>query len=121
MRMRAVLVVGLSILSAWPLRAVERLTITVSPAVALAPATVQVRAAVDASAENRAIQIVAESSGFYRSSEIPLDGAEAPRTTIVEFRGLPGGTYTISAVLIRTNGRAIASRGLRVVGRGSEE
>jgi hypothetical protein len=121
MRMRAVLVLGVFIIFAWPLRAVERLTMTVSPAVALAPATVQVRAAVDASPENRAIQIVAESSGFYRSSEIPLDGAQAPHTTIVEFRGLPGGTYTVTAVLIRTNDRAIASRALRVMGRGSEE
>ena len=119
MRIRAVLVVvvGLFIISAWPLRAVERLTIAVSPVVALAPATVQVRAAVDASPENRAIQIVAESSGFYRSSEIPLDGEQAPHTTIVEFRGLPGGTYTVTAVLIRTNDRAVASRRLRVMGR----
>ena len=117
MRMRAVLVVGVFIIFAWPLRAVERLTIAVSPAVALAPATVQVRAAVDASPENRAIQIVAESAGFYRSSEIPLDGAQAPRTTIVEFRGLPGGSYTVTAVLIRTNDRAVASRRLQVMGR----
>jgi hypothetical protein len=121
MRLRAVLVVGVCLIPAWPLRAVERLTISVSPSVALAPATVRIRAAVDASPENRAIQIVAESSGFYRSSEIPLDGAQAPRTTIVEFRGLPGGTYTVTAVLIRTNDRATAIRGLQVMGRGSEE
>ena len=121
MRMRTLLVIGLSIISAWPLRAVERLTINVSPTVAFAPATVRVRAAVDPSPENRAIQIVAESSGFFRSSEIPLEGAQAPHTTVVEFRGLPSGTYSVTAVLIRTNDRATASRQLRVMGGEREE
>ena len=113
--------VGLFVVLAWPLNAGERLKMAVSPAVAFAPATVRVRATVEANPENRAIQIVAESPEFYRSSEIPLDGAHAPRTTIVEFRSLPGGSYTVTAVLIRVNDRTTASQPLNVVGRGMAE
>ena len=120
MRKSTALIVGLFV-SAWPLNASERLKMGVSPAVAVAPATVRVRATVEANPENRAIQIVAESPEFYRSSEIPLDGAQAPRTTIVEFRSLPGGVYTVTAVLIRVNDRTSASRQLNVMGRGIAE
>ena len=117
MRKRNALVVGLFLVSAWPLNADEPLKVGVSPAMAFAPATVRVRATVEANPENRAIQIVAESPEFYTSSEIPLDGEHAPRTTIVEFRSLPGGTYRVTAVLIRTNDRTTASQQLNVVGR----
>ena len=60
-----------------PLGAGERMTMKVSPAVAFAPANLIVRATVDADADNRAIEIVAESTDFYRSSEIQLDGDQA--------------------------------------------
>ena len=116
MRKSHALIVGLFI-SAWPLNAGERLKMGVSPAVAFAPATVRVRATVEVNPENRAIQIVAESPEFYRSSEIPLDGEHAPRTTIVEFRSLPGGAYIVTAVLIRVKDRTTASQQLNVMGR----
>jgi hypothetical protein len=120
MSTRITLVVGLSVVSAVSLNAGERLTMRVSPAVAFAPATVTVRTTIETNPENRAIQIVAESPEFYRSSEIPLAGEHAPRTTTVEFRSLPGGMYTVTAVLIRVNNRTTASQQLNVVGRGVE-
>ena len=97
--------VGVLLLAGGPLDASNGLAMAVSPNVAFAPATVRVRATVNANSENRAIQIVAESADFYRSSEIPLDGAQGPRTTVVEFRGLPGGTYRVTAILIRVSDR----------------
>jgi hypothetical protein len=114
MSTRITLVVGLSVVSAVSLNAGERLTMRVSPA------TVTVRTTIETNPENRAIQIVAESPEFYRSSEIPLAGEHAPRTTTVEFRSLPGGMYTVTAVLIRVNNRTTASQQLNVVGRGVE-
>ncbi|MEP7310930.1 MAG: hypothetical protein ABJA98_35990 [Acidobacteriota bacterium] len=77
----------------------DRLTMRVSPTVAFAPAYLVVRTQVEANARNRSIEIIAESGDFYRSSEIQLDGEKAPRTTRFEFRGLPGGLYTVAAVL----------------------
>jgi len=77
----------------------DRLTMRVSPTVAFAPAYLVVQTQVEANAKNRSIEIIAESGDFYRSSEIQLDGEKAPRTTRFEFRGLPGGQYTVAAVL----------------------
>jgi hypothetical protein len=77
----------------------NRLDIRVTPSVAIAPANLRVRATIEVNRSNRAVEIIAESDNFYRSSEIPLDGDKAPRTTQLEFRGLPGGDYAVRAVL----------------------
>jgi hypothetical protein len=78
---------------------------SVRPAVAFAPANLIVRALVEASKDNRAIEVVAESDDFYRSSEVTLDGDAAPRITSIELRSLPPGTYEIGVTLMGANGR----------------
>jgi hypothetical protein len=87
----------------------ERLTLRVSPAVSFAPANLVVRATIASDADNRAVEIVAESEDFYRSSEIQLDGDRAPRTSLFEFRSLPPGTYVVKAVLRGSTGAELAS------------
>ena len=93
-----------------PARAEERLVVRVSPSVAFAPANLVVRATIAADKENRAIEIVADSGDFFRSSEIQLDGDQAPRTTYSEFRSVPSGTYIVRAVLKGSRGQALAAR-----------
>ena len=95
--------------SAVSLGANERLSMRVSPSVSFAPANLVVQATVQADNTNRAIEIIAESAEFYRSSEIPLEGEHAPRTTRLEFKGLPGGVYEVRAVLKGTGGHELAS------------
>jgi len=92
-----------------PVGAGERMTMKVSPAVAFAPANLVVRTTVEADADNRSIEIVAESSDFYRSSEIQLEGDKAARTTTFEFRSLPPGTYEVRAKLVGPGGQARAA------------
>jgi hypothetical protein len=104
MKLRATLFGLLILTSTLPAGAGDRLTMKVSPAVCFAPANLIVRAVIEADAQNRTIEIVAESSEFYRSSEIQLDGDKAPRTTTFEFRSLPPGTYDVSARLIGSGG-----------------
>ena len=58
--------------------------------------------------ENRSIEIIAESEEFYRSSEVPLDGDRAPRTSLLEFRGLPAGAYQVRAILKGVSGKELA-------------
>ena len=82
----------------------EPLVMRVSPAVAFAPANLVVRAVIEANADNRSVEIVAESVDFYRSSEIQLEGDKGPRTNQFEFRSLPPGTYEVRASLIGVNG-----------------
>ncbi len=92
-----------------PLGAGERMTMKVSPAVAFAPANLVVRAMIMADADNRAVEIIAESPDFYRSSMIQLEGEKAARTNMFEFRSLPPGTYEVRANLFGANGESRAS------------
>jgi hypothetical protein len=89
-----------------PMGAGERITLKVSPAVAFAPANLVARATILADPDNRAVQVVAESADFYRSSEVQLEGDRAARTSTFEFRSLPPGTYQVSANLMGADGRS---------------
>jgi hypothetical protein len=89
-----------------PIGAGERISMKVSPAVAFAPATLIVRASIEADAHNRVVAIVAESDDFYRSSEIQLAGDQAPRTSTLEFRSLPPGVYQVRATLFGSDGQS---------------
>jgi hypothetical protein len=84
----------------------ERMMLKVSPAVAFAPANLVVRATIPVDADNRAVEIVAESEDFYRSSQIQLEGERAARTSMFEFRSLPPGTYEVRANLLGADGRS---------------
>jgi hypothetical protein len=84
----------------------ERLTMAVSPAQSFAPTNLTIRVHVKPDAENRALEIVAESGDYYRSSRIQLDGNEASRTFVVELRSLPGGDYEVRGSLVDASGRA---------------
>jgi hypothetical protein len=104
-----------------PTGAGERNTMKVSPAVAFAPANLIVRAMIEADAQNRAVQIVAESVDFYRSSEVQLEGDKAARTSMIEFRNLPSGAYEVRALLFGSDGRqrAFARQQVNVISSGS--
>ena len=104
-----------------PLGAGERMTMKVSPAVSFAPANLIVRAMIVADADNRSVEIVAESQDFYRSSEIQLEGEKAPRTSMFEFRSLPPGTYEVRANLLGANGqsRAMIRQQINVIASGA--
>jgi hypothetical protein len=96
-------------LAAPALNGSERLTMAVSPAKAMAPATVRVRFGVEPASDNRILDVVADSGDFYRSSQVPLDGERAPHTIAVEFRNLPGGTYVVRGMLGDGSGHHHAS------------
>ena len=109
MKVRAALLGVLTLIATLPLGAGERLTIKVSPAVAFAPANLIVRTMIVADADNRAVEITAESQDFYRSSTVQLDGDKAARTSQFEFRSLPQGTYEVRANLLGTRGEQRAT------------
>ncbi len=104
MKAQAGLIAFLMLTATLPTGAGDKLALKVSPSVAFAPANLAVRAMVEADAQNRAIEIVAESDDFYRSSEVQLDGDRAPRTNTFEFRSLPPGMYEVRATLLGARG-----------------
>ena len=93
----------------------DPLSIRVTPAVAQPPAFVTVRADVEAHDDNRALEVTAECTDFLARSRVPLEGSKAPRFTEFHFDNLPAGTYTVTAVLVGTQGhRATVTRSVLV-------
>jgi hypothetical protein len=88
----------------------SRLRIMVSPLVSTAPGVVTIRAIVKPDAANRELQIVADSESYYRSSIVPLDGANAAAVTETRLKNLPGGEYSVTVVLVEANGERISDR-----------
>jgi hypothetical protein len=112
---------GMALMTTTVVGAKEQLSIRVSPAISFAPANLVIRTSVEPDASNRAMEVVADSDGFYRSSAIQLDGDRAPKTTTFEFRGLPPGEYDVTAVVIGADGqrRALARAHVNVVESGA--
>ena len=86
----------------------ERLTMRVTPPVAMAPASLTVKATIEANPRNRVLEVVAQSDAYFRSSEMSLD-ASSPRTSEFFFRGLPAGRYDITATLIDDQGNRVSA------------
>ena len=111
------LVLGMTLAATAALGAKQPLSIKASPAISFAPADLIIRTSVDPDADNRSLEVVAESTDFYRSSTVPLEGDHAPKTTQFYFRSLPPGEYEISATVIASDGhrRAVARTQVKVV------
>jgi hypothetical protein len=101
----------------------ELLMIAASPTQSFAPSNLNIRARVVPNAGNRALEIIAESAEFYRSSRIQLDGDRAPQTIMFQLMGLPGGHYQVSGILIDSDGRqrAVARQPVTVLPTGSDD
>ena len=88
----------------------EKLSLRVTPNVSSAPSTVIVKATVAKNSDNRWLHIEADSGAFYRSSAIQLDGENAPTVTEIRLPNLPGGEYTVMAVLRNSMGEQTVVR-----------
>jgi hypothetical protein len=108
---------GVLLLSVLPVNGGEPLQMAVSPAQSFAPSNLRVRVRLEPNAENRRLAVIADSPDFYRRSEMQLEGDQAPKTITIEFRGVPGGSYQVSSVVLDQSGRprASASRGVNVI------
>ena len=117
MRIRhTILLIGATVLlGATPGDASSRLKIDASPRISAAPAVIRIRAIVTPSAENRGLKIVADSGEYFRSSFVPLDGADATSVTVTSFKNLPGGEYQVSVTLVGEKGDQAMDRRLIMV------
>jgi len=112
---------GMMMMTTTVVGANEPLTMQVSPTMSFAPANLVIRTRLEPDADNRAMEVVAESGDFYRSSAIQLEGDRAPRTVTFEFRSLPPGEYEVTVVVIGTAGqrRALARSHVNVMDMGA--
>jgi len=81
-----------------------RLSVRVTPAVAMAPARLIVRTMVEPNDDNRLLAISLESATYVRSSEVQLAGREAQKLNVFELRDVPTGLYEVRATLFGTRG-----------------
>jgi len=89
----------------------DAMRMQVSPAVSRAPAILTVRVTVEPAADNRALEIIAESSAFFRSSQVQIEGERGVPLNVFQFRDLPTGLYQVTGVLVGVNGpRATVTR-----------
>jgi uncharacterized protein (DUF58 family) len=100
---------GVFLMSVLPVNGGEQLRMAVSPVQSFAPSTLRVRVRLEPHDQNRRLSVIADSADFYRSSEVQLDGEQSPKTITVEFRGVPGGSYQVSSVVLDQSGRMRAS------------
>jgi hypothetical protein len=90
---------ALLVVVAWPVAGGDRMTMKVSPAQAFAPSVLRVRVRIEPDVDNRSLTVTADSGGFFRSSEIPLEGDRAPKTIELEFPSLPEGEYDVVGIV----------------------
>ena len=83
----------------------EPLRMRVTPAMSLAPGFLTVRINVESAAENRSLQVVAESPDFYRSSGIHWMASTPRPLAVFEFRDLPTGLYEVTGILVGAHGQ----------------
>lgn len=85
----------------------DRLEMRAKPAFAYAPSEVQMEFRIMPDAANRALDVVAESDSFYRSSVIELEGERAPTVVSIRYHGLPAGDYSLRGALVDRAGRVL--------------
>jgi len=82
--------------------AAELITMQIAPRMCQEPCdfrlTIKVEPAVDN--DSLVIQVEAPDSSFYRRTDVPL-GPRSPKTQEIWYKNVPGGTYTITAMLIK--------------------
>ena len=87
-----------------PVAGSQRVAIRVSPAVAMEPALLTIRASVEPSDENRKLSVMVDSEGYRSTSDIPLEGRNSARLNVLEIRDVPSGLYEIRAVVSSSSG-----------------
>jgi hypothetical protein len=104
MRSRWVWAAGLLSATVSYVAAADAVSVSVSPSVAQEPAQITVRVTVEPNPDNRALEVIAESTDFFRKSHRQLDGDRASRISFFEYRGLPAGDYDVRVQLIDQEG-----------------
>lgn len=78
--------------------------VSVRPTIAFSGGEVRATVRTPRDARNRELRVVVEAAEYYASSDVQLDGDEAPTTHQFSWKALPGGDYRVEAILLRDDG-----------------
>jgi hypothetical protein len=96
---------GLALSTATLAAAGDPVSLRVNPTVSIAPTMLAIRVSVPPQSENRALEIVVDSSDFYRLSRVQLDGELGPAVNTLKIDSVPAGDYEVTATVIGTDGK----------------
>ena len=101
-----------------PATPVDELTLRMTPRIVSAPGYLRSLIRVSPNNANRVLRVEIDSDNYYRSSDIPLEGASAPMSHFVDWKQVPAGNYDLIVSVLGTSGDARAVRRLnfQVVG-----
>jgi hypothetical protein len=85
------------------------LSLQVTPKMAIAGTYVQALVRVYPNVQNRLLRVSVESTGYFRSSDVTLDGADARISHLVPLRALPAGSYDVVATVYGSEGERARS------------
>lgn len=92
----------------------RRLHLDIYPRISYAPATIRLMVVIEPQEDQRSLRIETDNGTFGRTTEIPLDGANGPRTSYLAWQAIPAGEYlviarvaTLSHVVATTEGAMI--------------
>jgi hypothetical protein len=73
----------------------DELTLRLTPRFVSAPGYLRSLIRVAPNEKNRVLRVEIDSAGYYRSSDIQLDGASAPMSHFVDWKEVPAGKYDL--------------------------
>jgi hypothetical protein len=87
----------------------QHLALRVSPIVAMAPAVLTIRTSIEPNDDNRSLNVVVDSGDYSTTSNIPLEGRNSARLSVIELKDVPSGLYEVRAVLMGSRGPIASS------------
>ena len=76
-------------------KAGDELTLRLTPRFVSAPGYLRSLIRVSPNEKNRVLRVEIDSAGYYRSSDIQLEGASAPMSHFVDWKEVPAGKYDL--------------------------
>ena len=101
----------------------DELTLRLTPRFVSAPGYLRSLIRVVPNADNRVLRVEIDSAGYYRSSDIELEGASAPMSHFVDWKAVPAGKYDLIVSVLGPSGdtRLVRKINFQVLGMNTEE
>ena len=101
----------------------DELTLRLTPRFVSAPGYLRSLIRVAPHEANRMLRVEIDSAGYYRSSDIQLDGASAPTNHFVDWKEVPAGKYSLIVSVMGPSGdpRVVRHLDFQVLGMSTNE
>ena len=101
----------------------DELTLRLTPRFVSAPGYLRSLIRVAPHEANRMLRVEIDSAGYYRSSDIQLDGASAPTSHFVDWKEVPAGKYSLIVSVMGASGdpRVVRHLDFQVLGMSTDQ